>query len=133
MRRFIWLVALVVGCGSEAAAPAESCGPRAGLYRATYVTRSGDCGAIPEAVINFDDPAPAGCTSKYPSDTASCRVMGDVTCPADGMPTSKVNVKGVTTWQPGGASGAGVVSFAITEASGKVACQGTYDVTYTKL
>jgi hypothetical protein len=134
MRRLILLL-VVAGCGGsggEGATP-DACGPRTGLYRAVYATRSGDCGALGENVASLDGAAlPAGCVTKYPVDLTSCRVMFDVTCPVEGKASTTSRIAGVTMWQPGGTVGSSLMSAEI-RSSGALQCQGTYDVTYTKI
>lgn len=132
--RWAW-VALVgsLGCSSAPEEGEAACGPRTGVYRVSSVTRSGNCGELGEDVVNFDgaelDPT---CSSRYPLDLTSCKVTSEISCSVIGKAGWQTHSAGVTNWRPGGASGSELLSFSITE-NGELLCQGTYDVTYTKL
>jgi hypothetical protein len=126
-------VALMVGgCGEGD----EPCGPRTGFYRVSYTARSGDCGAIPEQIVNLADTQPnTSCVYRTIPVPDACRSEIDITCTettADGT-TAMSTLIGVVSWAPGGGRGSGIVTIDVKAKSALDSCSGSYAVTYTKL
>lgn len=129
---------LLVGCSSSDDDPAigsgnGTCALRSGSYVTTFVTRSGNCGEIPETIGNVTtqptDGGP-GCTGGITYSTDNCEVRVDTKCPGTGSNSEgKVSVTGLAKWSTDGALGHATETLTITDAKGDIVCLGTYDLT----
>jgi hypothetical protein len=139
------LVVVVTGCASQSMTdPVGSghgqCAQRAGTYRASYATRSGNCGDIPESIDSIatqpttESQKATGCTGPGISSSAdNCEVTFDQTCPNDGLEKGgRERVSGNAKWNTSATYGTSTVQITLTNAGGQVRCTGTYDVVITR-
>jgi hypothetical protein len=116
------VLALVLGL---AACGGGDCAPRAGNYSVKFTTRDGTCGRMPEQITPVDDstpPAQLGCSGTRTKSANNCEVTAtSLSC--GGGPS----LTGTLRWNGDSSKASGTLSLV---AAG---CQGTYDVTYTKL
>lgn len=126
-------VAAVAACSSTAehSASPGGCEKRDGIYRVTWVRRSGDCPDIPEQLVTGESQAPAGCSGSVGSSADACRVTIEMSCPA-GTTGERIKTFGVVTWTKDAHSGSGEIQYTSLDAKGATACFSLYDVTYTK-
>ncbi len=132
MQRVILVVgfasALLVACSSSSSDEPKptTCKrtDRAGIYRVAFTTQSGDCGDLPESLINLDAP---DSTCKLASATYSngdCKYSVDETCPVKGG--TENHTVAVTEQQ--NADGSHLTGTFTVQLSGNVTCTGTYGV-----
>lgn len=121
------------GTGGTGAPVTQGCARRTGLYRGTYATRDGNCGAIPEAIVNLDnEESLRGCTLRKPLDRDSCTVYSDSSCPVTDPNYDTLDVIGRMDWNASATRGTGTVQMTARKA-GAIVCTGTYNLTMTKL
>lgn len=95
MRHLAWPLlvasALQVACSSSDATPAKPTAckktDRQGVYRVTFATQSGNCGELPESLINLDGTPAPGSVCKINQQTYSendCKLVVDELCPIKG-------------------------------------------------
>jgi hypothetical protein len=104
-----------------------------GTYAATYVERSGTCGAISEEIVTLDEqptePEPP-CTGEISYSSNNCRVTFESDCPAPGIGAGyRMESTGVADWNATGNRGTAVVQVTVFNASDVVECRSTYDLT----
>ncbi len=98
---------------------------RHGVYLFTFTTISGDCGAVPASLVNFDDAVGvASCTSSGVTwSEGDCKKTATERCPADGTsPAFEATV--VTTQET--QDGSVMDGVETLDAPGPGGCLGTY-------
>lgn len=123
------LTVVLAGCGGGG-----PCKDRSGMYRLNLKARSGNCGDVAETLVSLTGKpttAPAPCTGSYTYSADNCEVTQDVRCPTPSGGSARV--AGSVDWSVDGRSASGVGELSTLTSSGSAACQGTYDVTYTKI
>lgn len=136
MRTTIFLLlAAVAGCSSESTGDG-TCAERSGSYVVAFKMRSGDCGNLPEVVINVSG-GDAGsvasdqqCTGS-PGDTRACVATSDTTC-TNAKTGYTMTTRGQVRWNADASNGSGTLEFIGVLKSGANDCRGTYDVTYRR-
>lgn len=135
MIRYVVCVLLLLACSSSTASSEPSSCPaegtdRTGVYRFTFKTVSGNCGDIPEGLIDLTPNATGsnGCTvTSRTFGENNCKMTVDETCPVKGGGT--LTETAVTREvAAGGATLSGTFTVDISGA-GADDCVGTYDVT----
>jgi hypothetical protein len=126
-------VLVVFGCGGK-----EECkGSPAGTYATTFQERSGDCGAIPEQIENYNGTpgaAPEGCTDSGGPVPDSCDVAMNRRCNAtlaNGVAVV-ITLEGIVRFNEAGTQGNGIIEANVTAANGD-SCHSTYNLTRKKL
>lgn len=123
---------------SAAAAGCDACDDRSGTYTVEYVETGGTCGNMRPATLYFHnqpDAVPEPCTDgevRHSDD--NCEMTNiNVACPEDSIRGEVMITNGKYTWNADGAAGFGSVTITVQAANGRVRCQGSYDVTITRL
>lgn len=119
-------------CASKATEPFGPCAQRIGTYRSSFVTRTGNCGDVPEqiATIRKQPTAPVPpCTGSVSDSADNCTVTLDQTCQDD---ASRVQERGNVHWSKDASSATGTVQFIITLFATGQTCQGTYDMSVVR-
>lgn len=135
------LALAIVGCssssntGGNSLPPGGMCSPLQGSFRLTFVTRSGNCGDIPEQIVNYDSPTTrdmtAGCEGGATLSSDKCRGDFDYTCPVpDG---NFLREEGVVRAAADGQSALATEQITVLDSRRVPICSGTYDVTFKKL
>jgi hypothetical protein len=127
----------VAGCSSPSSNSGSfTCAPIAGSYSVRFTTRSGNCGDIPEQVINFDSSMTrmqaAQCTGSSSISPNKCDVSYDTTCPVP-QTGGSIREEGAGHMAPGGSTITGTEQITLFDASGNIVCSGTYDLMYQRL
>jgi len=118
---FAAVALLLASCGGSG-----DCAPRSGLYLAHTAERQpGTCGAIPDAILDFDVPPSGTCTVR-PTTSTSCTVRTDETCTNNGV---RSDIIGSVDWSEDGSVGSGILTVTVY---GSNPCYSTYDVTYIR-
>jgi len=135
--QIIFAVGLVVVAAACSSAPSSgACRPRVGTYLATFSSRSGNCGKIPEQVYVFDGDAgaPEGCTESGNPSATACEVTLDTTCkPGPNEPDKlATTVRGKATWSEDANTATAVLQFILKHPDGSTECEGTYDVSFRR-
>lgn len=132
MRR-VFLAAMLF-CGACGGNPDDGpCVPRSGLYKVTFVPRSGDCGAINESIINVDTPDDGSCMGTVvPKDVCGESTV-DVTCKLAGASMQSMVLRGKVTWRNDATSGRAEAYIELRASTGLPLCNGIYSITYTKV
>jgi hypothetical protein len=115
------LVAFVFGCGGG------PCKPRTGQYVFKMVQRSGNCGAMPETIVDLTPGASSpdsSCTYKTTESDDKCEVQINNTCGAAGS-----TFVGTVHWDEDGNGGSGTMAINYKDAP---ACMGSYDLAYSR-
>lgn len=124
----VLVLAGLLGCGGG------DCVPRSGMYRVNFALRDGTCGVLSEQITPVDDttpPAQFGCSGTRTKTADNCETTAtSLRCPSSGAGSQ---ITGKLTWDSGSTRGTGIGSMILFNASGTATCQGTYDVTYTKI
>jgi hypothetical protein len=125
------------GDGSSAAGSASAnCSPLDGVYRLTYRELSGNCGAQPEELIEFDEgksvpSASQRCQPGGESMATPCKLERDSRCtvsdPLTGSLLGTVDVTGTLNEVEDNSAIEGVFEVVLTETSG-ASCMSSYDV-----
>lgn len=131
---FLGAVILSTGCSGDDAEPCDLA-HREGTYLAQYRTRSGDCGALPDAVIRLDangELTPT-CALDAPDDVSAdqCSLTRSLTCAVEN-PDGTIQGVVITHERDGGARFEGLYTITIRDGAGAYVCGGTYDVTATR-
>jgi len=131
------LVLTMAGCGGSDEGSSGPCEPLNGSFRVTFTTRSGNCGQIPEMIVQSNggagDSVPSGCRQDVWTRSAdSCRLDYDQTCsiPSTGGTIREV---GVSHGSVDGASMTATEQMTVTNSAGAIQCLGTYELSYTRL
>lgn len=88
MKRWIWVLCLLAGCGDDA-----PCAAPEGAYTVTLVEVSGDCGPVPEFSVQIGEGSPAGCRRMETASADGCYVERTQVC------TSGPNAGGSATME----------------------------------
>jgi hypothetical protein len=108
----------------------------AGSYRLDFVERSGNCGPVPEKVIDANSATNmmmAGtCTGSSTISADKCTADYDTTCPVPGFAES-VREQGTIHVAADGLMATATEQVTIMDGNGAVICWGTYDITFAKL
>jgi len=113
--------AVLAGCGG-ATGPCEL---RIGTYRASYTLRSGNCGEIPDVVVESDGvTVPPGCeVTESTNSEDMCSGTISAVCPGDPGVDIYMDLSG--SWDQPGDHGSGTVEYLVA-VNGYVYCEGTY-------
>ena len=131
----VGMLGLAMGCSSSDDPAVGSgngaCAQRSGTYLSSFVTRSGNCGDIPELVVVVPkqptDPGP-GCTGAITYSGDNCQVTIDTRCPGTGTNSKgHAAVAGLAKWSTDGSLGTGTETLTLTTEDGTMVCVGTYD------
>lgn len=139
MRAFVGVGALLLGfvaCTEEPELGSGNgqCVERKGTYLVRYTARTGDCGDVAETLLHLDKqptaPEPP-CSGSIAYSSDNCEVTYEQTCPNEATgDTAKIT--GKSKWSTDGATGAALESWTAVDASGRVRCAGTYEVTLAR-
>ena len=122
----------VVGSGHGA------CALRKGTYSAIYLTRDGNCGNVPERIVNFGQTAPARppidagpppCATATTETADNCEVTYSERCKSDRLEKGgSFTVSGLAKWNVEGTYGTAIEQWDVLGAAGNALCTGTYSV-----
>lgn len=122
-------VLALVGCGGGTG----PCVARAGSFKVHSSTASGNCGDVSDLVITVnpnDKSVPAGCVDNGSSESADlCSITAAYKCSTANGGTITINSVG--KWNTEGTSATATEGIIVSTPSG--ACNGTYDLSYTKI
>lgn len=136
----VGVVAALVGCSGPAREPddePQDCAMRSGTFSTVFTVRSGNCGDIPEQVtVETEQPteveAPCAGTISYSAD--NCEVTAEWGCAEDTLGAGWTSESELhADWNEAGTRGTAVQQIVIRNETGAVVCQGTYDLTITRL
>lgn len=122
--------------GSHSDAPSGPCQPLSGSYRVAFTQRSGNCGPIPEMIIQTNSASSGSGASACTQDLRTispdnCRIDYDSTCPV--ATGGALREEGVAHGSPDGSHATATEQITVFDAAGAVLCTGDYDIGYTRL
>jgi hypothetical protein len=130
-KSIVAIAALLLAACSDAdpVLASEYCDMRGGSYRVHWLQRSGDCGSVPDEVVEFGK-APASCVGSFAPSERNCVTSGAITCTASGG--EKMRTSGRCEWSNDASTGTCEIAARGTEADGSAGCSGSYKVTYQR-
>lgn len=136
MKKFIFLVLVLVGCGSQESKPATAsdnvqCAQRFGSYEVDFDEKSGNCGEIPDVVITMTNTSYGSCVGTVNNSANMCQVNLNICCDAGNGYVLCQN--GQANWSPDATSGEATLYMELIDPYGFIECSGTYEVDYNQL
>ncbi len=132
--KWIVIVAMLGACGGGDNDTGGPCAQRSGLYRVTYVQKSGNCGPVNEAVINMDAAGEmtGACSGTSALSPDGCEATVDLRCAQPGT-NRWLLARGKTLWSASGSTGTSYFYLELQTMAGAPLCAGTYDATFSRI